>query len=335
MISQLANCASSMSDTEVEIFILTKQPHFFKLQPNINIIEPDFVIEQMLRVQYQWKNFWWLRKSLKKSNSKAFLSFGGKYNSFVLLASLGLRKRVYVSDRSKPGISYGAFLDLLNPITYRLASGIVAQTIKAKEFLSKQTNHKNIKIIPNPVFFPKDPESKKKHIILNVGRFISSKHQDWLINYFNEIQPDGWKLMFLGNGERQKMIKKLAQQSTNPLSIVFKNNVEDVEKYYEAAIFAFTSTSEGFPNALAEAMAHGCACISFDCIAGPSELIDNSINGFLIPEGNDQLYIEKLRQLINDRDLREKFSLKAREKLKQFDVNVITNKYLDFMLRED
>jgi glycosyltransferase involved in cell wall biosynthesis len=331
VLSQIAN-ESTKNGCHAEAIILSNQNHFFRLCPEIKIYEPDFTIQQMSRLVFKWRDFWWLRKRLKDSPAQTFLSFGGKYNAFVLLAAIGLSKRIFISDRSRPGISYGRFLDRLNSTVYRLSAGIIAQTSQAKVFAEEQTGHKNVRVIPNPVQTPSDPSGEKQLGILNVGRFITSKHQDWLVNYFDQINPEGWKLTFLGDGKQLSYVKQQAQKCHCSQAIIFEGNVKDVEMHYQqASIFAFTSTSEGFPNALAEAMAHGCACISFDCEAGPSELIDDGVNGFLIPVGDHQLYKEKLQLLIDDSDLRLEFGQKAREKMKELSVEKIAKQYLDFL----
>jgi glycosyltransferase involved in cell wall biosynthesis len=109
----------------------------------------------------------------------------------------------------------------------------------------------------------------------------------------------------------------------------------NVHTYYaEASIFAFTSTSEGFPNALAEGMSAGCACIAYDCIAGPSDIIDDGVNGVLIPEGDEELFTQKLRLLMEDKILRERFGEAAREKMKTFEMSAISKKFYAFITKK-
>jgi GalNAc-alpha-(1->4)-GalNAc-alpha-(1->3)-diNAcBac-PP-undecaprenol alpha-1,4-N-acetyl-D-galactosaminyltransferase len=335
VMAQLANQASIIY--EVNLVILSKKERFYSFDSRVKVIEPNFTIDQMPRVLFKWRNFWWLRKILKKTEAKPVLSFSGKYNAFVLLASLGLGKKVFISDRSRPGISYGKFLDFINPSVYRRAAGIIAQTTQAKSYAQKQSGHKNIQVIPNPIALPEMVNLKnRENLIANVGRFIASKHQDWLVNYFDEIDNKSWQLVFLGDGNTFKEMKDLAKNKSSFNRIHFKGNSNEVSTWYHrASIFAFTSTSEGFPNALAEAMAHGCACISYDCVAGPADIIDDGVNGFLIPEGEHELYKQKLEILMTDKELREKFGMAAREKMKQFDAKKITQRYLDFMLQTD
>jgi|AntRauTorckE5430_2_1112549.scaffolds.fasta_scaffold35849_2 GalNAc-alpha-(1->4)-GalNAc-alpha-(1->3)-diNAcBac-PP-undecaprenol alpha-1,4-N-acetyl-D-galactosaminyltransferase len=112
VMAQLANQASIIY--EVNLVILSKKERFYSFDSRVKVIEPNFTIDQMPRVFFKWRNFWWLRKTLKGLKTQPVLSFSGKYNAFVLLASIGLGKKVFISDRSRPGISYGKFLDFIN-----------------------------------------------------------------------------------------------------------------------------------------------------------------------------------------------------------------------------
>jgi GalNAc-alpha-(1->4)-GalNAc-alpha-(1->3)-diNAcBac-PP-undecaprenol alpha-1,4-N-acetyl-D-galactosaminyltransferase len=218
VMAELANQASDIC--KVYLVILSKKDRFYKIDPRVKIFEPDFTMNQMPRVIFKWLNFWWLRRNLKELEAKPVLTFSGKYNAFVLLASIGLGKKVFISDRSRPGISYGKFLDFINPRVYRVAVGIIAQTTQAKGYAHKQSGHKNIQVIPNPIALPEVINLKnRENLIINVGRFIASKHQNCLVNYFDEIDNKSWQLVFLGDGNTFSEVKDLAK--TNQVSTAF------------------------------------------------------------------------------------------------------------------
>ncbi|HSH51551.1 MAG TPA: glycosyltransferase, partial [Bacteroidales bacterium] len=85
-------------------------------------------------------------------------------------------------------------------------------------------------------------------------------------------------------------------------------NVVDIDHYYrKSEIFAFPSLSEGFPNALAEGMKASLACIAYDCVAGPSELIEDGKNGFLVPVGKKNFFKKRLKELMINEKKRERF----------------------------
>jgi len=306
---------------------------FYPLPGNVNTYRPGFNYKKYGRLCFTLKLFFFLRKQLKVLQPHYIISFSGRYNAFNILAAWRLNAKVFISDRSNPLISYGKGIDVLNRILYRHTYGIIAQTGKAAEVQFHRYGHSHIRVIGNPIAIPSHIRKNIQPTILNVGRFIRSKHQDKLIRYFNVIDSEHWKLVFLGDGDNYSMCRELAAGCKYSSRILFKGVVKNISDYYdEAAIFAFTSASEGFPNALAEAMAHGCACISYDCIAGPSDLIDDGVNGFLIPEGDEALYITRLGLLMEDAALRERFGLAAREKMQRFNAETIAQQYLDFIL---
>ena len=230
VISLIANWLVNEVD-KVNLILLTQGPRFYDLDSRIQVYEPNFRIEDLGRLRFTLKSFFWLRSMWKKLQSSAALSFGGKYNAFVLLSAMGKRQRVFVSDRSRPSISYGRLLDKLNPIVYGYAAGIVAQTERAKDLMYKATRHKNIRVIPNPV--PQIPKSDKprQKVILNAGRFITSKHQDWLIDYFEQLEDSEWILRFLGDGPNWDEVKAKAALSPKKNQIEFLGNVNPIISY--------------------------------------------------------------------------------------------------------
>ncbi len=98
----------------------------------------------------------------------------------------------------------------------------------------------------------------------------------------------------------------------------------DVASFYaRASVFAFTSSSEGFPNVVAEALAHGLPVVSYDCDAGPSDLIEDGTNGYLVPLFNDDVFSDRLRKLMVDDRLRASMSTAARESVRRFSAEQI------------
>lgn len=332
VMTELAEIFSEKHKVKVHVIALTGGNQFYKIADKAVFHKPAFDHKKYHRLLFTIKIFCFLRKTLKQIKPDSLLSFGGKYNAFVLLASSGLNIHRYVSDRSRPNISYGRFLDWLNPLLYRKATGIVAQTDKAKQIMFQRTRHQNIQVIGNPIRRMNPVDKPKENIILNVGRFIGSKHQDLLIEYFATIKQEDWRLVFLGDGPHLPAVRRKAKELGVIDQVEFPGVVEDVDSYYsKSKIFGFTSTSEGFPNALGEAMAAGCACISFDCLAGPADLIDDGMNGVLVPEMDHDQYSEKLKILMQDSNLCESFGTAAKKKMEQFDRATIAEAYFNFI----
>lgn len=329
----LANYFSRESDVKVYMITLSKRNPFFYLSKDIELVQPpNLGTPKFIRILFI---FIWLVILFIKIKPRSILSFGETYNPFIIAASCFFNHRLCVSNRASPLSSLKGIRGVLNPILYPKADCVIIQTKKAAKILQKKYKNTKFKVIANPIKLHKlrlsDPSTQ---IIINVGTIGGNKNQDWLINYFSEIKKNkGWKLYFIGDGPQRASCKQLAERKKVSKKVLFLGHQTDVDSYLsKSSIFAFTSTSEGFPNALAEAMAAGLAVIAYDCIAGPSDLIDDGINGFLIPEGNEDQYIKRLQELMNNEDLRRRFGEQARNKMKQFREDKIAEAYLQIIM---
>ena len=332
---EIAAFGAMSGGVESHLLALTKGPRFFRVPAHVFFHEPSFDYRQYSRPIFTLRTFLFLRKKIKEIQPYSLLSFGGRYNSFVLLASFGLGIRTFISDRSRPTIGYGKLVDRVNSVMYRRANGIIAQTERAKHIMYRKTRHQNIRVIGNPVRAISSKRAEKKNIILNVGRFIRSKHQGLLVWYFSRLARRDWRLVFAGDGPYLEATKKVARSLGVEHRTEFRGRVPNIDDLYmQSKVFAFTSTSEGFPNALAEAMAAGLACISFDCEAGPSELIDDGIDGYLVKEMQHEEYVRKLETLVENNDVRKKFGTNAKKKMQEFRVDRIARRYLSLLLAD-
>ncbi len=336
VITELANYSADFTKIETHLIILAKVERFYSISPNVTIHEPEFDYKKYSRIVFTIKLMRYLRRTVKEVKPDAVLSFEEMYSSFVLLATLFLKYHIFVSDRSKPTKDWGAFHNLLRKIIYRFAHGIISQTEFSKEFLFKETGNKNIKVIGNPIRKHKLDIGgiKKENIILNVGRLIKSKKHDLLMEIFSKTDYRGWKLYIVGDGPEKENLIQYRDTLGLQKFVVFTGNIANVDEYYlKSKIFAFTSVSEGFPNALGEAMAARLACISFDCEAGPADLIQNGINGYLVNEGDLDDYLKKLNTLMHDDALQTRFGDSAKEKAETLSIDKIGPKYLNFLLK--
>ena len=114
--------------------------------------------------------------------------------------------------------------------------------------------------------------------------------------------------------------------------VIFTGKQEDVEHYYlTSKIFAFTSASEGFPNVIGEAMSAELPVVAFDCVAGPSDLIEEGETGYLIPLQDQETFTAKLQTLIDNDIVRNAMGIQAKKRMAQFELNYICNEFETFI----
>jgi GalNAc-alpha-(1->4)-GalNAc-alpha-(1->3)-diNAcBac-PP-undecaprenol alpha-1,4-N-acetyl-D-galactosaminyltransferase len=86
---------------------------------------------------------------------------------------------------------------------------------------------------------------------------------------------------------------------------------------------------------IGEAMSAGLPVIAYDCVAGPSDLVDDGNTGFLTSPFEDITYAQKLKLLVNNADLRIQMGRKGRKKIQEFQVDNITEEFYSFILNSE
>lgn len=313
---------------------------FYEVDDRVIIHRPKFVFSNKHRTRSTLQTMAYLHKEIKRINPNTILSFGNYWNNFVLLSTCGLKYPIYVSDRSSPAKNMGTFQNKLRNILYPKATGVIAQTSKAKEYYDKLFHQKNYAIIGNPIRNIEIPDgNQREKIVVSVGRLINTKHYDRLIKIFAELNRPDWKLIIVGgDAQNQKNMAKLQAQLVemgNPDNIELAGTQKDVERYLlRSSIFAFTSSSEGFPNVVGEAMSAGLPVVSYDCVAGPSDMIVDGENGYLVPVFDDELFKQRLLELMDDETKREAMGKKAKEMIRQFEVEKIVDNFYRFITQK-
>jgi GalNAc-alpha-(1->4)-GalNAc-alpha-(1->3)-diNAcBac-PP-undecaprenol alpha-1,4-N-acetyl-D-galactosaminyltransferase len=274
------------------------------------------------------------RKFVKDEQPDFVLSFMNKYNVFVLISLFNSRIKTFVSERDSPTEKIPFLTLFLRFITYKFADGIITQTQFSKDYLVNIIKNQKVVVIPNPLSktFINRAVVKEK-IIINVGRLVEKKGQKYLIEAFSKLNSKGWKLVFLGDGHLRSELEKMICNLKISDKVFFIGTTKNIGEWLnKSSIFAFPSILEGFPNALAEAMSYGLPCVSFDCKTGPSDLINNGVNGFLVEEKDVQSFTEKIQILIEDDVLRAKLSAEAQKISLRLDSKIISDEYFNYCI---
>ncbi len=301
---------------------------FYSLPFNITVHKPDFRFMNTsgLRLISSIRTLLYLRRTLTRLQPDSVLSLGEYWNSFVLLSLLWKNLRVFVSDRCQPDKDLGWLQEMLRKWLYPKAAGIVVQTDIAHAIYQQNIRHPNIRVIGNPIREIENPKGiVKENIVLTVGRMIRTKHHDQLIAMFVRINKPGWKLVIVGDEVKKhrnlQHLRRLIHDLHAEDQVILAGRRLNVEDYYnQSRIFAFTSSSEGFPNVVGEAQAAGLPVVAFDCMSGPSEMIRDGENGFLIPLFDYAQFEKRLEQLMNDAELRNRLGAAAKQSVKAFAV---------------
>lgn len=336
--SLLANNFAAREHTEVHLLLIgIKRNISYPLDERVIVHRPSFKFNNSRRTWDTLKTMRFIREEVKKIAPETVLSFGELWNNLVLLSLAGTRFPIYVSDRSQPGKDLGRLHNMLRRMLYPSASGFIAQTKKAEEICRSRNWNSNINVIGNPLReIPRNDNLKKENIVLTVGRLIRTKHIDQMIRIFSETKNSGWKLVIVG-GDAKKLdlseeLQKLVEELELGQQIVLAGQQKDVDSYYNRSkIFAFASSSEGFPNVIGEALTAGLPVVAYDCTAGPADMIEDGKNGFLVPLFDQQKFKEKMNQLMSDHKLRKKLGSNARSVLIKFESEAILNEFYKFI----
>ena len=311
-------------------------PSFYKLHPSIQCVPLSISRQQpnalSTLLMYLLRPII-LRSAIRKNKPDVVISFIDLANILTLVATVGLRIPVIISERVNPAFhSIGCFWSVLRKMVYRWAACLVVQTRDVPPFFSTAIQ-KKINVIPNPVLLPAGNEQNldkdgSKKILLAMGRLVDQKGFDLLIKAFAKLKskfPE-WQINIWGEGEKKTYLENLCKELSLQKKVIFKGmNQDNYTVMKQADIFVLSSRYEGFPNVLAEAMACGLPVISFDCPSGPSEMIVDEKNGLLISKINDEELAKGIQRLMMDESLAKQLGKEAKKVTDTFSMKKIMN----------
>ena len=197
-----------------------------------------------------------------------------------------------------------------------LTPGLRDEVIRMME---GENEHTNVIYMPNFLeHYPQEIKTPREKTILAVGRLNPVKRFDLLVSLFAEVHRNypEWKLRIVGDGEDKAKLEALIAEldAGDYVTLTGRKDSAGVEQeMLRASIFAMTSSSEGFPFVLLEAQSCGLPVVAFDVRIGPGFVVSENVNGFLAPEGDNDCFIAKLKELMDSSELRAAMGDKAVE----------------------
>lgn len=314
---------------DVDIITLLSDKVEYTFDPSIKIINYTVPNKRYYQQLYYWfKN---LRQYFKKNSDRTIVSFFVKINLLVIISSIGYKNKLIVSERSDPfSDGRSQLYNILSNILYKKCDYIVFQTKEIASRFHKYFTNK-IRIIANPVY-PNEKYARimpKENLIVTVGSLKEAKNHFMLIDAINLLKNElkNYKVIIYGEGPlRNSLENKISEYKLEDL-IYLPGNIENVQKeIHKAKIFILSSDYEGLSNALQEALSIGLCCITTDCL-GANELIEEDVNGAIIPRGNYKELSHKINELLQDDKKRDFYGKNAYINSKKYLIDIIANEW--------
>jgi glycosyltransferase involved in cell wall biosynthesis len=347
IVVSLANYYSSIGYKVDLVLFNAKGPYLKQIMKGVNVVDLNIkAIQRIMGINHIIP----LRRYLKKEKPATVLSALRKSNKVLGLASFGLNSiRIVFREANTMheeliNNSVVRFFHLTQmKIAYRFADRIIANSKDTANDLVKHkiTDRKKIVVIQNPVL-PDNYQALSNETIedgffsefktiLSIGRLAPQKNFPFLLESFGKIYQNhpNTRLVIIGEGSEHTRLMNLASQLAirEAFKIIpFQQNIFPYIK--QCAVFALSSSWEGFGNVLVEALALGKPIVSTNCPGGPKTILGDGKYGMLIPLNNLDAFSKALEHSLNNQANSDMLVARAKE----FSVSFIAKMYLGVLL---
>ncbi|WP_337049722.1 glycosyltransferase family 4 protein [Serratia fonticola] len=326
VITMLAN--RFCDNNEVTIISLEKSSVFFEIDPRVSVIQLG---------GGKAKCWFKIRKILAKSDCDVVIGASLKLlNLFVSSIFISLLNRPKVVKIAAEHISFesaGNTINLFKKIFYKVFNHVVVLTEHDKNVMTSR-GFNNVSVIRNPSpfimtnksFTSSSVEANEKSV-LAVGRLTFQKGFDRLIDIWSGLDSkirQGWSLNIVGSGDDYDELTEQIKKLNIADSVNIITPTQNIADYYKKSdIYVMTSRFEGLPMVLIEAKSFSLPCIAYGCKTGPSELIRDGWDGYLIADGNAEQFKIYLEKIMIDTDLRLFMSENSGKSAASYDISKI------------
>lgn len=172
-------------DSEVTILLLSRASTFYKLNPNVTLVQPKFAGLKEVGWKWPFKVLIYLWRAISAVKPAVILCFGEAIAPLIVVVARLNRIPVIVFNRASPLSSLRGVRGLINPLIYPMARFVVVQTKRAADLLRPRYRFCRFEVFPNPISLPdKVPPTNQREIrVINVGSLGGKKSKSADANF--------------------------------------------------------------------------------------------------------------------------------------------------------
>lgn len=296
-------------------------------------LRPGIRVSSLHNQRNKRKRISGIRAAVKAEKPDVVIAFEYFVNMQAILACLGLKVNLIVSERNDPAREGGSFPNrMIRNFLYRFCRTLVCQTPDAKSYFPGYVQRHTV-IIPNPIRngLPEDIPAERENKIVNFCRLQPQKNLPLLVDAFGTFRKThgDYTMVIFGNGDLRDSLWDYIREAGLEDCICLHPSVPDVHRRVgNGAMFVSSSDYEGLSNSMIEAMAIGLPTICTDCpVGGARMVIEDGVNGLLVPVGSREALTAAMCRVADDPALAERLSRNGRKLRQELSVGDIANRW--------
>ena len=324
MTSWLANALSRRAEVHVIGLRQAAESLFFPLEEAVRYT----VVPMQTGILRIWNQIRWIRHYLLENRIDWVINVDMGMGFYGILAARTTGTKVVTWEHGNYYNNWGSRLfPHLRRFAAKHSDAVVLLTQRDREnYLRHIPSCAPLTVIPNPVTPCEAAFDPGSRTILSVGHLVPNKGFHRAVEIAAKVLKDrtDWRWVICGEGPERDRLEGMIKAAGLEDRILLPGLVTDLkEMYSRAAMMVMTSDLEGLPMVLLEGKAHGLPLTAFDIMTGPSEIIRDGVDGFLVEPYDLETMAERIGLLMDQEPLRVRMSENAGMDLEKFSGDAI------------